>query len=68
MKKEISRKKTKLAPAHKKRRLAQPRLVHRERKDLQLKDYLMEDHPELSLPFEDEKSAKAARVLRPART
>ena len=67
MKKEISRKKTKVASAHKKRRLAQPRLIHRDRKDLQLKDYLMEDHPEMSLPVEDGKSAKADRVLRPAR-
>jgi hypothetical protein len=58
MKKKISRKKTKPASAHKKRRLAQPRLLHRDRKDLQLKDYLMEDHPELGLPVEDGKFAK----------
>jgi len=67
MKKEISRKKTKLASARKKPRLVQPRLIHRDRKDLQLKDYLMEDHPELSLPVEDGKSAKTDRVLQPGR-
>jgi hypothetical protein len=50
MKKKISKKKTKPVAAHKKRRLSQPRLIHRDRTDLQLKDYLMEDHPELSLP------------------
>ena len=58
MKKKISRKKTKLASTHKKRRLAQPRLIHTERKDLRLKDYLMEDHPELSLLVESGESAK----------
>jgi hypothetical protein len=68
MKKEISRKKTKPAAAHKKRRQAQPRLIHRDRKDLELKDYLMEDHPELGLPVESGKLAKVDCGLRPART
>ena len=62
MKKKISRKRTKPGSAHKKRRLAQPRLIHRDRKDLQLKDYLMEDHPELSLPVERGDSAKTDGV------
>jgi hypothetical protein len=68
MKKEISRKKTKLAAAHKKRRQARPRLIHRNRKDLELKDYLMEDHPELGLPVESGKLAKVDGVLRPVET
>jgi hypothetical protein len=64
VRKEISRKKTKLAAAHKKRRQAPPRLIHRARKDLELKDYLMEDHPELGLPVESGKLAKVDGVLR----
>src|SRR5271163_2557469 len=44
--------KTKAVPVRKKVRRIQPRLVHRERNDLQLKDYLMEDHPELDLPVQ----------------
>jgi hypothetical protein len=52
MKKTSSRKKIDPASAPKKRRPAQPRLIPRERSDLQLKDYLMEDHPELGLPCE----------------
>jgi hypothetical protein len=65
MKKKISKKKSNVAS--KKRRVAQPRLIRRERKDLQLKNYLMEDHPELGLPVENGMSAKADRVSRPAR-
>jgi hypothetical protein len=52
MKKKISTKKSGPVSTPKKRRPTQPRLIHRERSDLQLKDYLMEDHPELSLPCE----------------
>ena len=68
MKEKISRKKTKLASVHQKRRAVRPRLIRRDRKDLQLKDYLMEDHPELSLPVKSGESAKADGVLPPART
>jgi hypothetical protein len=67
MKKKVSKKKSNVASAPKKRRVAQPRLIRRERKDLQLKNYLMEDHPELGLPVENGMSAKAARVSQPAR-
>jgi len=51
-------KKAKAISAHKKVRQSSTRLIRRVRKDLELKDYLMEDHPELNVPLEDAKSAR----------
>jgi hypothetical protein len=59
--------KAKAISAHKKVRRTSPRLIHRDRKDLQFKNYLMEDHPELSLPLDDAKPAKTDRVSRAAK-
>jgi hypothetical protein len=59
--------KAKAISAHKKVRRTSPRLIHRDRKDLQLKNYLMEDHPELSLPPDHAKPAKTDRVSRAAK-
>ena len=60
-------KKAKAVSAHQKVRQSSPRLVHRDRKDLELKDYLMEDHPELNVPPEVARSAKTDRVSRVAK-
>jgi hypothetical protein len=59
-------KKAKAVSANKKVRRSSPRLIHRDRKDLELKDYLMEDHPELNVPLEVARSARADRVSRAA--
>jgi hypothetical protein len=59
-------KKAKAISAHPKVRRSSPRLVHRDRKDLELKDYLMEDHPELNVPPEVARSAKTDRVSKVA--
>jgi len=59
-------KKAKAASANQKVRRSSPRLVHRDRKDLELKDYLMEDHPELNVPPEVARSAKTDRVSKVA--
>jgi len=59
-------KKAKAIPANQKVRRSSPRLVHRDRKDLELKDYLMEDHPELNVPPEVARSAKTDRVSKVA--
>jgi hypothetical protein len=41
-----------------------PVLIRRERKELQLKDYLMEEHPELGLPLDGVKFCRTGRVSR----
>jgi hypothetical protein len=33
-----------------------PRLIHRDRKDLELKNYLMESNPEFDVPLENAKA------------
>jgi hypothetical protein len=58
--------KAKAISAHKKVRRSSPRLIHRDRKDLELKDYLMEAHPELNVPPEVARSAKTDRVSKVA--
>lgn len=60
-------KKANAISAHKKGRRTSPRLIHRDRKDLELKNYLMEDHQLGDVPLEDAKSAKADRVSRVAK-
>ncbi|MEQ1472631.1 MAG: hypothetical protein ABLQ96_02355 [Candidatus Acidiferrum sp.] len=60
-------KKAKAIFAPKKGRQISAKLIHRDRKDLELKNYLMEDHPELGVPLEDAKSPKVNRVSRVAR-
>ena len=66
-KKPEKRKKAKAISAHKKGRRTSPSLIHRNRKDLVLKNYLMEDHPELGASLADAKSTKADRVSRVAK-
>lgn len=39
-------------------------LIRRDRKDLQLKDYLMEEHPELGLPLDGAKVGRTGRAPR----
>jgi hypothetical protein len=53
----VKMKKANPISAHKKGCRTSPRLIHRDRKDLELKNYLMEDHPELGdVLLEDAKS------------
>jgi hypothetical protein len=54
-KKATAEKKIKAPSTRKKARRVGHRLIHRDRKDLQLKDYLMEEHPELGLPLDGAK-------------
>jgi hypothetical protein len=61
-KKPEKRKKAKAISAYKKGRRTSPTLIHRNRKDLVLKNYLMEDHPELGESFADAESTKVDRV------
>lgn len=60
-------KKAKAISTPKKDGRSSPKLIHRDRKDLELKNYLMEDHPELGVPLGDAKPPRVDRVSRVAR-
>ncbi|GAC1636948.1 MAG: hypothetical protein NVS9B14_16380 [Candidatus Acidiferrum sp.] len=49
---------------HKKVRRVPPALVRKNRKDLQLKDYLAEEHPEFGVPLEGRKLGGTGRTSR----
>jgi hypothetical protein len=50
--------------AKKKGRRVRSVLIRRDRKDLRLKDYLMEEHPELGLPLDGAKLGRTGRASR----
>jgi hypothetical protein len=64
--KSIVRKNKELS-ARKRSRKAPHKLIPRIRKDLQLKDYLMEEHPELGLPLDGAKWGVPFRGQKKAR-
>jgi hypothetical protein len=54
--------------SRKKKRKLQSKLVPRNRKDLQLKDYLAEEHPELGLPLDGAKFGRTGAAKRAEQT